>query len=170
MSTSRDSLWEVDPTWLNQRESRAWRGYQRMRTELNARLARQLMADSGLSEADYAVLVVLSEAVDHRLRWGDLCRALDWGPSRLSHQISRMQERGTVERTRCDDDGRGWNVALTGMGLQVIEEAAPLHAAAVRHCFAEVLTHKQLDALTEISSAIIGHLAAEHNQLPADSP
>jgi len=142
---------------------RAWRGYQKIRAELNAHLARQLAADSGLSEADYAVLVAVSESPGERIRWRDLCRVLGWGASRLSHQIHRMETRGTVERIACEDDGRGYDVVLTDIGLAAIEEAAPLHAAAVRHCFADVLTSQQLDALGDIADAITGHLAMHHS-------
>lgn len=147
---------------LDEREERAWRGYQRIRAELSAHLARQLAADSGLSEADYAVLVAVSEAPGRRIRWRELCHTLGWDPSRLSHQIRRMEDRGTVERAPCDGDARGYDVVLTRAGLAAIEAAAPLHLIAVRHCFADVLTREQLDVLGDIADTITAHLATEH--------
>jgi DNA-binding MarR family transcriptional regulator len=152
----------VDPKWLEERESRAWRGYQRIRAELSAHLARQLSRDNGLSEADYAVLVAVSEAPGRRVRWRDLCRELGWEPSRLSHQIRRMETRCMVGREPCARDGRGFDVVLTDAGLAAIEEAAPRHLAAVRHCFADVLSLEQLDTLGDIADAITSHLASEH--------
>lgn len=64
-----------DPRWLDEREARAWRGYQRMRIELGGVINRQLATDSGLSAPDYEVLVALSEAVDDQLRVGELACA-----------------------------------------------------------------------------------------------
>jgi DNA-binding MarR family transcriptional regulator len=151
----------VEPRWLDQREERAWRGFQQMRTALTAHLARQLTLECGLTEADYAVLVTVSEAPGHRQRSRDLGRALGWDRSRLSHQISRMESRGSVRRDPCRDDGRGFDVVLTDAGLAAIEAAAPVHLAAVRHCFVDLLTRSQLDALGDIAETVTLHLTAE---------
>jgi DNA-binding MarR family transcriptional regulator len=122
----------------------------------------RLSTECGLTEADYAVLVAVSEAPGRRLRSRDLCQALGWERSRLSHQIARMEARGTVERAPCHGDARGFDVVLTDGGLAAIEAAAPLHLAAVRHCFADVLRPEQLDALSEIAETVTAHLEAEH--------
>jgi DNA-binding MarR family transcriptional regulator len=74
-----------------------------------------------------------------------------------------MEARGTVRRESCAEDGRSFNVVLTDAGMAAIEAAAPGHVAAVRHCFADVLTPEQLDTLGDIAEAITAHLAAEHN-------
>ena len=133
-----------------------------MRAELTAHLAKELSRESGLSEADYAILVALSEAPDRRMRWRDLCRVLQWDRSRLSHQISRMEERGTVKRLPCKDDARGYDIVLTKSGFAAIDGAAPAHLAAVRHCFADLLTPEQLDTLGDIADVVHAHLEAEH--------
>lgn len=147
---------------LNEREARAWRNFHALRTLLTAELTRDLTASSGLTEADYAVMVHLSEAPGHRLRARDLGAALGWERSRLSHQLSRMEARGTTTRLPCDDDARGFDVLLTSAGLRAITAAAPQHLARVRHCFIDLLTPAQLDALSEIAETVTDHLAAEH--------
>ena len=152
----------MEPRWLDEREERAWRGFQRMRTGLTAHLARELTRANGLTEAEYAVLVTVSEAPGHRIRSRDLGQALSWDRSRLSHQITRMQDRGTIKRESCPGDARGFDVILTPAGLDAIEAAAPLHLASVRHCFADLLTPQQLDALAGIAGTVTAHLAAEH--------
>lgn len=153
---------------LDPLQDRAWRAFHRLRTQLVAHLARQLSADCGLTEADYAVLVALSESPSHRLRSRELCRVLGWERSRLSRQISRMEGRGTVEREPCEYDARGFDVILTRDGLASIRGAAPQHLADVQHCFADVLSRQQLEALIGISDAINEHLEHEHG-LTADS-
>ncbi|MDI5942189.1 MarR family winged helix-turn-helix transcriptional regulator [Micromonospora sp. PTRAS2] len=158
----------MEHNWLDERESRAWRGFHHLRAALTARLARQLNQECGLTEADYAVLVNVSEAPGQRIRSRDLCRALDWERSRLSHQIARMQARGTVERAPCPDDARGFDVVLTAAGAAAITAAAPIHLAAVRHCFVDLLTPEQLDVLGDIADVVTQHLAAEHGEATGD--
>ncbi|MFC0453373.1 MarR family winged helix-turn-helix transcriptional regulator [Rhodococcus jostii] len=148
--------------WLDERESRAWRGLRRMHADLSAHLARQLTEEFGLTEADYVVLVEVSEAPGRRIRSRDLGRALGWERSRLSHQIARMEARGSVRRARCDTDARGFDVLLTDEGVAAIEAAAPLHLAGVRHCFVDLLTPEQLDVLADIADTVTDHLDTEH--------
>lgn len=149
------------PRWLDEREARAWRGYNRMRLQLNARLNRNLVRDAGLSLADYEVLVCLSEAPDGRLRAFQLADALRWEKSRLSHHLTRMQGRGLVRRQECPTDGRGAFIVLTDTGTAAIERAAPEHVEDVRRAFVDVLTPAQLDALDQISRAVLARLSAE---------
>jgi DNA-binding MarR family transcriptional regulator len=144
--------------WLDEREQRAWRGLIRMQAQLGAHLRRSLVRDSGLSDADYDVLVHLSEAPEDRLRIFELVRALQWEKSRLSHQLRRMEQRGLLERSECPTDGRGAFVSLTPEGRAAIEAAAPRHVAEVRRHFVDVLTPEQLDVLGDIAEAVLESL------------
>ena len=152
----------MEDIWLDERQETAWRAFHTLRIQLLGHLARRLSAQTGLAEAEYEVLVTLSEAPDHRMRSRDLGRALQWQRSRLSHQLDRMEKRGLLTRERCPTDARGCVAVLTGTGLESIDEAARLHVADVRHCFADVLTPRQLDDLTAAARAITDHLDAEH--------
>lgn len=135
-----------------------------MRAELTAHLARQLSRQCSLSEAEYAILVIVSEAPGNRIRSRELCRSLGWERSRLSHQISRMESRGTVDRAACESDARGFDVVLTRSGRRAIEAAAPIHLEAVRHCFIDLLSAEQLDTLGDIAEIVIGHLESEEGE------
>jgi DNA-binding MarR family transcriptional regulator len=148
--------------WLDERETRAWRGFHRMRSALLAHLARELAVSCNLTQAEFEILVVVSEAPGRRIRARDLSTALHWERSRLSHQIARMETRGTITRAACDNDARGFDVVLTPAGLRAIDTAAPLNLEAVRHCFIDVLTDEQLDTLGDIAEAITTHLEREH--------
>ncbi|MGO1057075.1 MarR family winged helix-turn-helix transcriptional regulator [Crossiella sp. CA198] len=150
--------------WLDERQHQAWRGFLTMQSRLLSHLARELQRQSGLSDADYAVLVGLSEAPDGRLRLNELGAELQWQKSRLSKQITRMQDRGLVQREECPTDGRGAFATLTDQGRATIEAAAPLHVDQVRRYFADVLTPAQLTALTEITGTVLDHLSAAEPQ------
>src|ERR1700756_1142728 len=118
--------------WLTADEQRMWRTYLRLNSLLLARLTRQLQQDCGLSLPEYEVLVQLSEAPQRRLRAFQICEALNWEQSRLSHQLTRMERRGLVSRRECEADGRGALIELTAAGADAIGTAAPQHVAAVR--------------------------------------
>src|SRR5580693_9725814 len=113
--------------WLSDDEQRAWRTYLRMSSLLPAALNRQLQQDSGLTLPEYEVLVQLSEAPEQRLRPFQICEALNWEQSRLSHQLTRMERRGLVSRHECAVDGRGAFIQLTVDGAGAIGTAAPRH-------------------------------------------
>ena len=146
--------------WLTPAEQGAWRSLLHMTSHLQARLNRELQDSSGLSLADYDVLVPLSEAPTGRLRMFEIATSLDWEQSRLSHHVVRMQRRGLVAREDCADDRRGSFVVLTAAGRTAIEQAAPGHVAAVRELVFEGLTDEQVAALRSVTDAVLGRLSA----------
>ncbi|WBB80712.1 MarR family transcriptional regulator [Micromonospora sp. WMMD882] len=146
--------------WLDDDEQHAWRAWLRLQSRLTAHLGRQLQQESGLSLADYEVLVQLSESPDDRLRPYALQELLDWEQSRLSHHLSRMQRRGLVEREECPSDRRGAFVVLTAAGRAAIEAAAPGHVAAVRAFFLDHLDRDELRTLGRLTSRVVTRLDA----------
>jgi DNA-binding MarR family transcriptional regulator len=151
----------TDPPWLDEREARAWRGYRRMRALLDLQIIRDLAAESALSDADYDVLSTLSETQAHRMRLHELASAILWSNSRLSHHISRMEQRGLVRREEDKASPRACVIGLTSAGLRTIREAAPGHVASVRRHFIDLLTTAQLDALGEVAETVVAHLSEE---------
>lgn len=149
----------AEPRWLSEHEQHAWRRFLLMQGELRNRLGSRLQQETDLSEADYEVLVNLSEVPDGRLRPSELGGATRWEKSRISHHVTRMEARGLVKRMPCPTDRRGALIALTPAGRRAIERAAPRHVEHVREAFFDALAPGQLDALTEISDAVLARLA-----------
>ena len=146
---------------MNEREQRAWRAVQFMHTRLTARLARELAATSDLSYQDYAVLVALTDQPDGRVRMFQLAHDLGWERSRLSHQVTRMVQRGLVSKDKGCPDRRGAFVVLSEQGQKAIETAAPGHVEAVRRLFIDVLTPRQLDAIGAAAQKVLDILDAD---------
>ncbi len=146
------------PRWLDDDEMLAWTGYRRMRALLDLQLARDLVQDSGLSESDYDVLSTLSENEGQRMRLGDLADWMLWSRSRLSHHITRMQQRGLVGREACADDARGSMIVLTAAGLRAIVAAAPGHVESVRRHLIDHLTPDEVASLAAMSHRVVDHL------------
>jgi DNA-binding MarR family transcriptional regulator len=132
-----------------------------MRLLLDAQIARDLLQDSGLSNADYDVLSTLSETDGHRWRLSALAHRMLWSKSRLSRHVSRMEERGLVVREDCPADGRGADVVLTAAGLRAIKEAAPDHVESVRKNFIDLLDKRELEFLGNIAERVL-HRLGEH--------
>ena len=137
-----------------------------MTSRLDARLNRELQQSSGLSLADYDVLVLLTEAVDGRLRVFEIAEDLHWEQSRLSHHLARMQRRGLVSREECTTDRRGAFVALTGAGREAIEKAAPGHVDLVRRLVFDGLSEEQVAMLESFVSRVLSRLAETEGELP----
>jgi DNA-binding MarR family transcriptional regulator len=144
--------------WLTEAEQRAWRGLLRMTSRLDARLGRELLATSGLSLADYDVLVLLTDLAEGRLRVFELARELAWEQSRLSHHLARMQGRGLVVREDCATDRRGAYVVLTDQGRAAITAAAPAHVATVRSLVFDALTPEQVALLDVTAQRVLARL------------
>ena len=151
----------AQPRWLDDRESHLWRSWLRLNQELRGRLADLLNRESGLSEADYAVLVPLSESADGRVRARDLRREILWDRSRLSHHLGRMEKRGLIAREECAEDARGAVVRLTDAGRAAIEGAAPGHAEATLQYFFDLLSDKEIDVLTRVCDRVLANIDAE---------
>ncbi|MGH8878467.1 MAG: MarR family winged helix-turn-helix transcriptional regulator [Stackebrandtia sp.] len=147
-----------DPQWLDEREQCLWRTWRQMYTDLDTALDRELAQESGLSGADYAVLVPLSEAPDGRLRARELRTEAGWDRSRIAHQLRRMEKRGLLVREDCTEDARGTMASLTAAGREAIEAAAPGHVAAVRRYFIDQLTDTEVDTLREVAERVLKRL------------
>ena len=145
--------------WLSDDEQRAWRTYLRMSSLLPAALNRRLQQDCGLTMPEYEVLVQLSETPQHRLRPFQICEALNWEQSRLSHQLTRMERRGLVSRRVCAADGRGAFIELTAAGAGAIAMASPRHVATVRGLIFDRLSDTQRAAFEEACATIVTALS-----------
>jgi DNA-binding MarR family transcriptional regulator len=74
--------------------------------------------------------------------------------SRLSHVVSRLEQRGYVERSRCPGVGRATNVSLTEAGHQKVRAATPGHIEELRALVFDPLSDAQIDALVEIGRTL----------------
>jgi DNA-binding MarR family transcriptional regulator len=147
--------------WLDEREEHAWRSLQLMQMRLNAQLARDLAAHSELSYQDYMVLVALTAQPEGRMRLFELGHQLGWEKSRLSHQVTRMAQRGLVEKIKCPSDLRGAVVGVSARGRAEISAAAPGHLEAVRRLFVDLLAAEQLDTVAEVCERVLAAVAEE---------
>jgi DNA-binding MarR family transcriptional regulator len=140
---------------LTEHQASAWASYQRMRARLSGRLGRELMRETGLSEADYEILTAVVDSPDGSVRSLALRCGLEWEKSRLSHQLRRMTERGLIVREECPEDSRGFIVRASEEGRAAAEAARLHHETAVRRYVTDVLSAEQLDLLASIADTVL---------------
>ncbi|MGB7449906.1 MAG: MarR family transcriptional regulator [Ornithinimicrobium sp.] len=144
-----------EPPWLSEAQQRVWRQWMAANAELGTAIGRQLNLDSGLSSADFHVLVRLSEEPSRRIRIVELARCMQWERSRLSHQLTRMEKRGLIVRRDCQQDRRGQYAELTDEGQDTVEQAAPGHAELVRSALFDHLDDDDLRVLERVTATVV---------------
>jgi DNA-binding MarR family transcriptional regulator len=146
-----------EPRWLSAQEQRVWRTHLTVSRLLFHQLERDLQP-FGLTGNDYEILVNLSESSGHRMRMSDLAKATLQSKSRLSHQITRMENSGLVRRENCESDRRGLFTVLTEHGWEIMRQVAPHHVASVREHFIDRLSPEALAILQEALNPVAEHL------------
>ncbi|MFG2718307.1 MarR family winged helix-turn-helix transcriptional regulator [Streptomyces sp. NPDC048416] len=155
---------ETATNWLSDDEQAAWRTY----LDVNRMLTYQMEKDLqpfGLTNNDYEILVNLSESADKRMRMSDLASATLQSKSRLSHQITRMENAGLVRRENCESDRRGLYAVLTELGTETMEKVAPHHVASVRRHFIDLLSGEALADLRESLTPVADHLRGHRGKI-----
>lgn len=147
--------------WLDDEEQRVWRAYLAVSRKLPQALERQLQVEAGLPHTYYIILAMLSESPSRSLRMSQLAEMVSSSPSRLSHAVDRLTERGWVRRERASTDRRGNVAVLTEEGWAVVKEAAPGHVRAVRENLFDLVTRDQLKVLGEVFATVRAHLDRE---------
>jgi DNA-binding MarR family transcriptional regulator len=136
-----------------------WRAFIETTEQLRSALAARLQTETGLSPSDYAVLLALHDADDHRLRSSVLATRVGWQRSRLSHHLGRMERRRLIDRQECSTDSRGAEIVLTRTGRAAFRRATVPHLRAVRELFVDALTPDQLETVHDITGALRSQLA-----------
>ena len=131
-----------------------WRKFRRSVEEINAAIERELISSTKLSGSDHGILSRLAESEMNALRQQELCDGMRWERTRLSHHLTRMEQRGLVKRTKLEDGGTFVNITVGGERARKLAE--PVHADVVMRCFLSKLTVAQRRAVAEIASSLSG--------------
>ena len=101
----------------------------RARTYLDAEL-RAVFARYGLTAADFAVIVTLRRSgAPYTMPQARLMDALGLTSGTVSVRLDRLEHSGTVQREPDPASARNSLVRLTGKGLRLFDEIAPVHLA-----------------------------------------
>ncbi|HET6216899.1 MAG TPA: MarR family transcriptional regulator [Acidobacteriaceae bacterium] len=137
---------------LSPHELRVWHAFKLMGEDVMARVGRDIAAATGLSGPDFGVLSRLAGCGKGEMRQQTLAESMGWDKSRLSHQLTRMQERELIERLEAEK--RVVIVVLTRHGREKLEAARPIHAGSVRRNLLSRLSPEQIETIVRVSNIL----------------
>ncbi|MFD5512150.1 MarR family winged helix-turn-helix transcriptional regulator [Streptomyces sp. NPDC127051] len=117
------------------------------------RVLEEDMSRTGVTMTEFAVLLLLSEAPDSRMRMSALAAASGLTPSRITRIIEGLARHDMVRKERHGQDARGSEAVLTDSGLRAMQAAQPAHLASARR---RVLDHIPADVLPGMAAALAG--------------
>jgi len=137
---------------LSPQELRVWHAFRLMGDDVLERVGRDIAEATGLSGSDFAVLSRVAAIGKGELRQQSLAEMLGWDKSRLSHHLTRMQQRRLIERR--DAENRVVLVVLTKHGREKLDAARPVHAESVRRNLLSRLTAEQTATIVRVSNIL----------------
>jgi len=143
-------------TRMTAEQSRAWISLITTAELLPAALDAQLQRDSRLTHYEYMLLGTLQRGGPHRL--SDLAAATNATLPRTSKVVSRLRERGLVEREEVSEDRRSVSIRLTGEGRRQTVLATPGHFDTVHRLVLDHLTEDQTTTLADALAPIVDAL------------
>jgi DNA-binding MarR family transcriptional regulator len=137
---------------LSPHELRVWHAFKLMGEDVMRRVDRDIAEATGLSGPDFGVLSRLGYCGQGGMRQQVLAESMGWDKSRLSHQLTRMKERGLIERRKGDQ--RVVLVVLTKHGREKLKAARPIHAESVRRNLLARLNEEQIATIVRVSNIL----------------
>jgi len=151
----------VNTKWLSAEEMAAWRKFVAVVQLLPGALDTQLQRDADLSHFEYFVMAILSEAPSRTLRMTSLALETNATLPRLSHVVARLEKRGYVRRSPCEEDRRATNATLTASGWEKVVASAPGHVGAVRDAVIDPLDARDIADLDRVMGRMLARLDTE---------
>ncbi|MEU8438415.1 MarR family transcriptional regulator [Streptomyces sp. NPDC029216] len=130
--------------------AQGWCALSLLHGRIEAHLERALQAGHGLSVREYSLLDVLSRQHDGpggHLRMHQVAEAVVLSQSATTRLVSRLEDRGLLNRYLCDTDRRGIYTDVSEAGLELLARARPTNAAALREALDEAARRPELAPL-----------------------
>ncbi len=134
---------------LDESRLAAWRTFLNAHAAVIATIERELAAGGFVPLTWYDVLVVLSEAPDHRLRLHELARRVVLSRSGLTRLVDRLEAAGLLRREPSPTDRRGAFAVLTPEGAATLRRTWPAYGRCIAEHFARHLTAAEAHTLTQ---------------------
>ncbi len=136
---------------LSQEERQLWHAWKKASERVREAVAEDIRSATGLSDPDFGILTRLIDLGGGQLRQSELSASMGWHRSRLSHQLTRMEQRGLVTRNRIDG---GVHVSITPSGRELAAAARPVHATAVREHLTDRVSDVNYEALLQLLESL----------------
>ncbi|MDT7727040.1 MAG: hypothetical protein QOI21_3616 [Actinomycetota bacterium] len=134
-------------------EARAqgWRTLAALHARIEDKLEHVLQFEHKLSVSEYSVLDALGRQDGFHLRMNQLSTAVVLSHSATTRLVSRLEDRGLLQRYLCSTDRRGIYTEVTSAGRELLETARPTHDGALAEALAAA---EQLPELAPLVAAL----------------
>lgn len=153
---------------LTGRQRAAWATLTAVSLALGARLEAALHREAGLTPFEFHLLHMLQAGDPDRdegageMPMHRAAHLVDASPSRLSHVVRRLEERGWLERRTCPEDARVTLLRLTDEGRCRAAAGLPAYEGIVERLLVDRLGEEDLEELTRLCLALLPGLREGH--------
>lgn len=141
--------------WLDTHDAEIWGTVWEFVTWVPADLDEHLKSTERMALTDYLTMLSIARADNHQITMTNLAHATRMSPSRLSHVMDRLEDRGLAERTRSDQDRRSSIASLAPDGVEFMVRVTPNVVTHMRETIFEAVTEEELDQLSAIMKRIM---------------
>ncbi|MGW6708414.1 MarR family winged helix-turn-helix transcriptional regulator [Streptomyces sp. NPDC054956] len=130
--------------------SQGWCALSLLHGRIETHIERALQAAHGLSVREYSLLDVLSrqhDGVGGHLRMHQVADSVVLSQSATTRLVSRLEDRGLLNRYLCATDRRGIYTDVSPAGLALLAEARPTNDTALREALDEAAKKPELAPL-----------------------
>ncbi|MFJ4712876.1 MarR family winged helix-turn-helix transcriptional regulator [Streptomyces sp. NPDC088785] len=130
--------------------AQGWCALSLLHGRIETHIERALQAGHGLSVREYSLLDVLSRQHDGdggHLQMKQVADAVVLSQSATTRLVTRLEDRGLLQRYLCPTDRRGIYTNVSEDGLRLLEAARPTNQAALREALDTAATDPELAPL-----------------------
>ncbi|WP_040819197.1 MarR family winged helix-turn-helix transcriptional regulator [Nocardia jiangxiensis] len=134
-----------------------WYALSVLHARIEAHIERALQVGHELSVREYSLLVVLSRQHDGQgghLRMNQVADAVALSQSATTRLVTRLEDRGLLQRYLCPDDRRGIYTDVTASGLRLLDQARPTHDESLSGALRQAAADPELSALVAAVEAL----------------
>ncbi|MEV6953116.1 MarR family transcriptional regulator [Streptomyces sp. NPDC051183] len=133
--------------------AQGWCALSLLHGRIETHIERALQAGHGLSVREYSLLDVLSRqhsGPGGHLRMNQVAESVVLSQSATTRLVSRLEDRGLLNRYICDTDRRGIYTDVSEAGLALLGEARPTNDTALREALDEAARNPELAPLVAV--------------------
>ncbi|MGW2819947.1 MarR family winged helix-turn-helix transcriptional regulator [Streptomyces sp. NPDC001443] len=137
--------------------AQGWCALSLLHGRIEAHVERALQAGHDLSVREYSLLDVLSRQHDGdggHLQMKQVADAVVLSQSATTRLVTRLEDRGLLERYLCPTDRRGIYTNVTEDGIELLAQARPTNDVALREALDEASKNAELAPLVRVVEAL----------------
>lgn len=116
-----------------------------------------LQSEHGLTVSEWDALAHLGVSGEEGMTMSELSDTVQLSTSGMSRLVSRLEDRGLVERKKADADARQKRAVVTPIGFELLTEASKTHDRTLQEYFFAVLTEESCEQVAEILEKVLDH-------------